>query len=152
VTSDGFTGDFDFDKAQRECELRGKMLAGSASTWKPWLAPDNMQGAGVVVQDVGGPWYRADCAAAVATSKQDLSDGLDAAIDRDEHCQLVRGFVWTGSLASGVASGAHCNAWTDPSPAESGTVGVSSAIDDTAWSASDAQSCAAEAHLYCFEQ
>lgn len=121
--------------------------AGLGGTWHAWL-----QDADALLQRYPRPpvVYRLD--------GQKVFDGIgqltpSVAINRDENNNQVTGNdnVWTGTRTD-LKPACTCSNWTTRAAADnSGSVGSLGATTKD-WTAKQCISCAATAHLYCFEE
>jgi hypothetical protein len=134
--------------ADTEC-ARQAVASGLPGSFRAWIS-DGTIGAYDGIADVG-PWYTTGDAVAFS-SKIDLrgaprSELLD---EYGDHAQSLG--AWSGSDASGNATGFDCNGWTNGTTEATGTSGSAIALDPT-WGGGDApRSCATQGPLVCFEQ
>jgi hypothetical protein len=124
--------------------------ASLGGTWKPWLSDPTTDAIGNV--PAVGSWFLVN-GTKVFESKAGFASAPLAAIDRDEHGNIVAGglAIWTGTVVGGTRGTTNCLSWTATAPelAVVGTIGALTA----AWTDNGTASlCEASGHLYCIEQ
>lgn len=99
-----------------------------------------------------GPWMRLD-GIRLAASKVDLTDGILHSSLHITETGTVRSnwAVWTGTAASGWASGESCAGWASSSSGQLGGIGISNSVNDQ-WTYLGAAGCDfSDAFLYCLQ-
>jgi len=150
VTSLTFPGQLGgVEGADGECNYLAR-TAEVGGTWKAWLSTSSQSAFDHVADE--SPWYLMDHRTLAFETRAQLRTGPFGVVSKDEHdagVPIDGAMVWTGTTASGDASGASCDDWT--SATGTGTAG---ALESPAvWSdASVTSTCDAANRLYCFEQ
>lgn len=126
-------------------------IEGLGGMWRAWLSTSTVN-AQDRVKDVA--YYLVDTTTLVAQNKSDLTDGsLNNLINKAENGNIISGYTWTGTNATGTASINNCGGWTTDSTAQSGDGGNTNR-SDSSWT-DDAtipsRTCNNSYHLYCFE-
>jgi hypothetical protein len=162
VTAESFTGDFSSSKGdpQLYADALCKASANKTGSWIAWLSVTGKPAIDRLPANV--EWHlTTGKLPLVFASKAGIAAGPLVNIDVDfggnpVNLDISDGgvpFVYTGTLASGLASGSNCNGWTTQSPA-GGTAGKPdpSVIKRTEWTELITVSCVNSYRIYCFEQ
>jgi hypothetical protein len=154
VTSTSYTGNLGgLAGADAKCQERAT-AAGLGGTFKAWLsAAGTGNSAGERLTPAPGPYVRTD-GIQVARDFSDLVDGSIAAPIPLNEFGVASGQLgaWTGTMATGEASGFNCNGWTSAAQADVGDFGNQLATDTTWTILPMPLSCDLFRKLYCIEQ
>jgi hypothetical protein len=143
-----------FAPAQATCQ-RLADAAGFGRSFQPWLSDSGGSPGSRFAR--GNQRYALVDGTVVASNFGALVSGqLAHAIDRFETGAAVSSTtfleVWTGTTATGTASGSTCGDWKDATIAQHGLVGLANQFD-LRWTEAYTQFCdRADIHLYCVEQ
>ncbi|MEM7603842.1 MAG: vanadium-dependent haloperoxidase [Myxococcota bacterium] len=145
VSSATFSGD-SVPNASATCRELAE-TAGLGGAWHAWISTPTTP-----VRNAGfgaGPWYRIDGELAFS-SPEDFERGPAVPINLDENGALVEGEIWSGSRASGAATGVDCLNWQSYYDYDDVTVGDIGATDGT-WSDARVTDCSMSRRVLCFE-
>lgn len=124
--------------------------AGLSGTYRAWLSDSTSSPATTFNPFTVGP-YVSPIGEEIAADWADLTDGsLQAPIGRTAAGVSVSGFVWTGTLSDGTASGESCDDWSSTSGDGSGGAATQTSSNWTEFVSG--LSCMGELRIYCFEQ
>lgn len=132
--------------------------AGLGGSWRAWLSTGTVAAVDRISQS-GLPFTTVDNKV-VAVNTSDLVDGTlknPIAIDENGSALVLASTtqVWTATTASGGYAGQTCTPATEPTDwggTSSRAMVGDLARTDAGWTASSIGTCAATAHLYCFQQ
>lgn len=141
------------DGADRLCNSSAA-TAGLEGTYAAWLSVRDGTGSATNAIDritADGPWYRTDGALAFADRAQ-LATAPSIRLDLDENGARPDGtvLVWTGTSEGGGAADQSCLQWTSSEVGDQAVVGDPLSTTGS-WTDSRLLSCAAGAHVYCFQ-
>jgi hypothetical protein len=151
VTDEEFVGSYFGNAmgadAQCQATAEAQLLGGQ---WDAWMSDATTSPAQRFTQSTA-PYELLD-GTMVANDWADLtSEALLEDIDLDETgTPVTTGFVWTGTLSTGLASTNNCASWTNGTQ-DVGDFGATTQTG-SGWSMEDSTLCSTEAHVYCFEQ
>jgi hypothetical protein len=153
VTSGAYAGTFALTAggdalagADAACAVAAS-AGGLGGTWHAWLSTSTTPASSRVADEA---YYLVDRKTQVCANLADLDDGSIAnAITLTESGQVLAGtFVWTGTVATGLADVWTCVDWTDVG--NFARYGYNPAVSGD-WTAFALGGCSMQNHLYCFE-
>jgi hypothetical protein len=126
--------------------------AGLGGTWVPWLsdaggdAIDRVRG--------NGPWNDLNGDVVFANHAQLATQPMNVLHTTELGTDAIyQGYVWTGTLTGGRASGSDCQGWTSNEKTEAGTTGTVPLLSDPSeWTDYQLINCGEKYYVYCFEQ
>jgi hypothetical protein len=150
ITADSMFGNFGGTFVADDACNSAASAAGLGGIWIAWLSDAaGLTDAKSRMSDVS-PWYLVNGSLAFDSTAR-FSGGPASPINVDQRgASQLAALVWTGTNATGAASGSDCVSWSSGT-GNSATVGSGDALTE-AWTQSQIIDCGGSAHLYCFEQ